>query len=99
MRYPRLTACAVSAALAAASLVLPSTAYAAQGELIIGNQTFRNPSECYNSTTSPMFVRNRTDQIAFVSAGEDCSGIPLGIVRPGAESTFKFGRSVWVNPD
>lgn len=85
------------AAAGALALPLAVPAYAAQGVLHLGFQTYENPSGCYNSAIYPLRVSNQTDTPARVYSGADCQGDVVGIVGPGEDQIFEFGASVFID--
>ncbi|GAA2678351.1 hypothetical protein GCM10010400_47010 [Streptomyces aculeolatus] len=75
---------------------LTGLAWAANGTLRVGFDTYQNPSGCYDSKLLPMLVGNQTDRTAVVYNGKGCRGFIVGQVAPGSNGSFEFGQSVYI---
>ncbi|MHA4820061.1 hypothetical protein ACXZ65_37570 [Streptomyces aculeolatus] len=53
---------------------LTGSAWAANGTLRVGFDTYQNPSGCYDSKLLPMLVGNQTDKTAVVYNGKAAAG-------------------------
>lgn len=83
-----------SLAMAGASLLLPGSAQAANGTLIVNTVRLTNPHGCYNASPQPVSVRNHTGSVATVYSATDCRGDVLGVVVSGGYTVFGQGSSV-----
>lgn len=98
IRTRRLAAAAgmVMAVVATGGVVTATPASAAQGTLRINNETYRNPSGCYDIHTFRVTIDNDTDENVYVFTGPDCSGSLADIVEPGDSTWTDSVRSVLV---
>ncbi|MFH8514782.1 hypothetical protein ACH4CE_06600 [Streptomyces gelaticus] len=92
-----LTAFGTLAAVAVLSVSVAQSASAATGDLIVNGQVHTSPSGCFNSDRWPLSVENRTNELALIFTGPDCSGLPIGVVLPGDSQVSEFGASVFVH--
>ncbi|WP_326757422.1 hypothetical protein OHB35_00645 [Streptomyces phaeochromogenes] len=86
-------------ALAAAVLLavsLPSSASAAEGVLTVNGSGYDDPSGCYPVDSLPGSIANRTDAIAEVHTGAECSGSVEWLVYPGETYQSETAKSVFV---
>ncbi|MFE2520958.1 hypothetical protein [Streptomyces mirabilis] len=89
-----LGACAAAAAIA---LTIPNSAYAANGFLVIDGVAHRNPSGCFPlGDFVPPVVANRTDAVAEVWSGPDCTGHVDWLIYAGETYRPNGSRSVFV---
>ncbi|GAA1389713.1 hypothetical protein GCM10009639_17680 [Kitasatospora putterlickiae] len=85
------------AAAGTMAIALPTTALAADGQLLISpNVVIENPSGCYDAPVFPLILRNNTDEYVLVYDGPHCTGHVLAVVPPGGHTTQEFGSSVFV---
>ncbi|MEU1626888.1 hypothetical protein ABZ746_16500 [Streptomyces sp. NPDC020096] len=93
----RRIATTLGAVVAAATLALalPTSAFAATGNLIINGVGHKDPSGCYPTGPLLSIIVNQTDGIAFVFSDADCSGDVQAVIQPGV-STIAFGPSVYI---
>ncbi|MGW2230412.1 hypothetical protein [Streptomyces formicae] len=97
MRRRRITTVLGALAAAAALAVsVPSSAYAAQGVLIVNGQAHEEPSGCYSVDWFPTSVTNHTDAIAEVHSGPDCTGQVEWLVYPGETYHTETAQSVFI---
>jgi hypothetical protein len=88
----------VGAAAAMVALTIPSSAYAANGFLIIDGVAHRNPSGCYPlGDFVPPVVNNQTDAVVKVWSGYDCKGQIEWLIYPGRTYRPNGNRSVFVD--
>ncbi|MFC6986871.1 hypothetical protein [Streptomyces cirratus] len=79
------------------ALAVPTSAYAAQGVLIIDGVGHQDPSGCFPlGDFVPSVVTNHTDAIAEVRSGPDCTGQVDWLVYPGETYHPNGSRSVFV---
>ena len=78
------------------ALVLPTSASAATGVLVINGKRHVNPSGCFWATSHPLAIQNRTNAPAFVFDRPGCGGQVTDVVRPGGSTISEFGNSVFV---
>ncbi|MFF0744324.1 hypothetical protein ACFYVL_28390 [Streptomyces sp. NPDC004111] len=83
------------AALALAFSV-PSSAFAAEGVLVVNGAAFENPSGCYSVDWFPSSVANHTDAIAEVHSGPGCTGPVEWLVYPGETYNTETAQSVFI---
>ncbi|MGW0671429.1 hypothetical protein [Streptomyces sp. NPDC002746] len=84
-------------AAVAMTVVVPGSAYAAEGALFINDQTFEDPSGCYPVASTRLSVSNHTDAIAEVHSGPNCTGPVTNVVYPGITLQAESGgRSVFI---
>jgi hypothetical protein len=88
-----LGAVGVGAVLA---LGITQSASAAQGQLIIGSTTYNNPSGCYMVGSLPTQLQNKTNGIAYVFSGTNCTGFVIQTLTPGSSAVDSYGYSVYV---
>ncbi|MDQ0792226.1 hypothetical protein [Streptomyces sp. B1I3] len=84
---------AASALLAASG---PTSAFAAEGVLIVNGNAYDDPSGCYPIDWFPTSVTNHTDAIAEVHAGPACSGQVEWLVHPGETYHSESAQSIFV---
>ncbi|MFJ2769754.1 hypothetical protein [Streptomyces sp. NPDC087300] len=97
MRRRRMTtALGALAAAAALALSVPSSAYAAQGVLVVNGAAYEDPSGCYPVDRFPSAVTNHTDAIAEVHTGPGCTGQVEWLVYPGETYHTETAQSVFV---
>lgn len=96
MRRFAAAAAAVLTAAGVLSVVVPGSAHAAEGTLILDGRRIFNPHGCYNSTRWPLMVANDTDQLTIVFQQGNCSGRVEGAVAPGQSGVFNFGSSIYI---
>lgn len=82
------------AAAAVLSVVIPGSAHAAPGVLVIDDRAQANPSGCYQMSSS---VENQTAWTAHVLTGPGCTGELATTVHPGESVVSRAGRSVWID--
>lgn len=99
MQTPRriATTLATLAAAAMLALAVPSSAYAANGVLIINGEGHVDPSGCYPSNIWPLAVANHTDEVAFVFDGPDCDGKLVEIIHRHESTVSEYGGSVYIS--
>ncbi|WP_281689222.1 hypothetical protein [Pseudonocardia thermophila] len=78
------------------ALVVPGSAHAADGVLIINGVAYAQPSGCYHSHRWPLVVDNRADEYATIYAGPFCEGEQLAYVHPGERAVSPLGSSVYI---
>ena len=88
-----VTSLGVLASATALFLAVPSSSYAANGELVLNGRVFFNPSGCYRELNAPLSVENRTSTVAYVFTSRDCTG-PAQTVPPGQATSASAGHSV-----
>ncbi|WP_146615674.1 hypothetical protein [Nonomuraea aridisoli] len=79
----------------AAALAVPQAAQAAEGVLIINEESFVDPSGCYPISGDPLYITNRTDTPVYVHYGENCTGAIVTVVGAGESqaSQHEEGKS------
>ncbi|MGW6703521.1 hypothetical protein ACWGDE_01320 [Streptomyces sp. NPDC054956] len=82
---------------AAATLVLGvgGSAHASSGELVINGYQIHEPSGCIMHN-GPAAVTNHTDNPVFITSGRWCSGLIIGIIRPGDTQFAPFASNIYV---
>ncbi|MEU6866033.1 hypothetical protein ABZ924_22720 [Streptomyces sp. NPDC046876] len=91
------TALAVCATAAALALATPSSAYAAQGVLIIDGAAHHSPSGCYPlGDFVPPVVSNHTDSVIAVWSDYECTGQIEWLIIPGETYHPNGNRSIFV---
>ncbi|GAA2245002.1 MULTISPECIES: hypothetical protein [Kitasatospora] len=90
-----LAALATTSTLA---LAVPTSAYAAHGQLLFfsNDRVVNNPSVCVNQALGSQPMENRTTAYVLVYEGAKCSGNVLAVVPPGGTATESAGKSVYV---
>lgn len=78
------------------ALGITQSASAAQGQLIIGNTTYNNPSGCYSVGNLPVWVQNHTNQYAYIYSGPNCTQFVIQAVPPSQTVLDQYGQSVFV---
>ncbi|MCQ4211347.1 hypothetical protein [Streptomyces longispororuber] len=97
MNLRRITT--VVGTLAASALVAVSvstSAFAAEGVLVINGAEYADPSGCYSVDWFPTSVTNQTDAIAEVHSGPGCSGSVEWLVYPGETYHTETAQSVFI---
>ncbi|MFB4426232.1 hypothetical protein C5F59_034780 [Streptomyces sp. QL37] len=96
MKRRMATSLGVFAAAAAMALTAPGSAYAAEGVLVINGGEHKDPSGCYSIKWYPSSVTNRTDAVAEVYTGQDCTGRVEELVQPGETYHSETAGSVFI---
>ncbi|CAO3640388.1 unnamed protein product [Cunninghamella echinulata] len=74
-----------------------TVSYAANGDLIINDHTYSNPSGCYNIEGWPLIVTNSADIPATIYDASYCRGTVVGAVYPKQKVVIEFGASVFIS--
>ncbi|MFC5148407.1 hypothetical protein [Streptomyces aureoversilis] len=93
MRHRIPKSLSAPAAALTLSLVVPGSASAASGRLVLNGRVFTNPSGCHRNLNAPLSVQNRTGAVAFVHTSPDCTG-PGQSVPPDGTFAASSGHSV-----
>ncbi|MEU2440213.1 hypothetical protein ABZ595_29145 [Streptomyces rubradiris] len=96
MKLTRPLTALAAAAVGALALSLAGPAQAATGTLILNAQEIRNPSGCYNASSFPLRIINRTNDVVLVFDQPRCAGHRIAVVAPGQTSVDEFGASVYI---
>ncbi|MET7365947.1 hypothetical protein ABZS61_08960 [Streptomyces sp. NPDC005566] len=96
MKRRTATTLGALAAAAVLALTVPSSAYAAEGVLIINGGEYKDPSGCYSITWYPSSVTNHTDAIAEVHSGPKCTGLVEELLYPGKTHHSETAGSVFI---
>jgi hypothetical protein len=83
------------AAAALLAVAVPTSAQAANGDLIIDGQSHPDPSGCFDLQDSQ--VDNHTDQPAVVYQGGNCEGDVVEVIQPGQSSWIDWGSSLHID--
>ena len=95
MTTRRLTAAVGVVAAVLAGIAAAPPAFAARGVLKVNDETFTDPSGCYEVKSQPIKIENRTDQVAVVFSEPNCRGFRLARLGPGIWVTA-LGKSVQI---